>query len=304
MKKEPPEIELPAVIPVTDSHGDLLPILFLVDPGESFQWGQEENDPQVIHKLSNISQEERLHVLLTYLDLVKVTITPKPKDSVSGGSSGVDDRRSTADSNESESSSGGKSDSTKKSGLGRHMKSVRQKLKRSISKLTRRTSEENDVGLAKGNQGGTMEKNCVRAKSNERSNGEVSVSVNDVEVRIGGNENGAVSENASFVWKVDTVKDAQCAGHLANPNVVLGELCTRSVLFSMRLRKKLFSQDFLERKGHILSMNWFSPLVALGEANLISQSYRLRGDCHRSRFNFALFLRTFNLKRGKRSADH
>jgi hypothetical protein len=75
MKKDATEgSELPAVIPITDSQGHLLPILFLMDPGESFQWGHEDADPQVVEKLTNTSQQDKLHVVQMYLDLVKVTV--------------------------------------------------------------------------------------------------------------------------------------------------------------------------------------------------------------------------------------
>ena len=210
------EDQLPAVIPVTDSEGKVLPILFLVDPGESFDWEKESRDETVISKLNSTSDEAKLHILRMYLDLVKVTLVSAHK------APSVDDRRSTADSNESESSSGSQREKLlgQKSGFSKGIKSVRQKLKRSISKLTRRTSEDKDVALAMRGDGGTgvvLEKNVVAAnKKVER----------EVEEKC-----RTVQENAAYKWKVEEVEDvSHCSEYLSNTAVVFGEKVNRTHL--------------------------------------------------------------------------
>jgi hypothetical protein len=39
-----------AVIPVTGSDHELLPVQFSVDPGELFVWGRDENNPHLDRK--------------------------------------------------------------------------------------------------------------------------------------------------------------------------------------------------------------------------------------------------------------
>ncbi|OWA51326.1 OTU domain-containing protein 7B [Hypsibius exemplaris] len=231
MKKDSTEgSELPAVIPVTDSHGDLLPVLFLIDPGESFDWGREDRDPQVVEKLTGTSQEDKLQVVQMYLDLVKVTVSVKPKESISSTSGGVDDRRSTADSNESESSSGSRIEKAQKSGFSKQMKSVRQKLKRSISKLTRRTSEDSDVtvamrGTVAGHGDGPFEKN-LNGPASARGQPPPQPSVmhhSEISLHVNGNgRTNVVYENTGYRWTVEAVKDLHDSDVLHNPGIVLG----------------------------------------------------------------------------------
>lgn len=67
-----------AVIPVTDSDHELLPIQFSVDPGEQFVWGRDENNPHIVSKLT-LANQDKLGLLREYLDIVNVLIPPTPK---------------------------------------------------------------------------------------------------------------------------------------------------------------------------------------------------------------------------------
>lgn len=72
-----------AVIPVTDSDHELLPIQFSVDPGEQFVWGKDENNPELVSKLV-LSNRDKLGLLHGYLDIVNVSIPPTPKSEENG----------------------------------------------------------------------------------------------------------------------------------------------------------------------------------------------------------------------------
>ncbi|XP_069695244.1 OTU domain-containing protein 7B-like isoform X3 [Periplaneta americana] len=73
----------PAVIPVTDSEHELLPIQFSVDPGEQFEWGKDEKNPQIVSKLV-LAHRDKLGLLREYLDIVNVSIPPTPKSEENG----------------------------------------------------------------------------------------------------------------------------------------------------------------------------------------------------------------------------
>lgn len=60
-----------AVIPITDCHHRLLPVQFVVDPGEDFTWGKQELDDRSINHFS-FSDGEKKDILSTYLDLIQV----------------------------------------------------------------------------------------------------------------------------------------------------------------------------------------------------------------------------------------
>ncbi|XP_076041280.1 uncharacterized protein LOC143025466 isoform X2 [Oratosquilla oratoria] len=65
----------PPVIPVTDCSHDLLPIQFVIDPGDEFVWGQDEHNPIVIEKLT-ITNHDKIGLLNEYLDIIQVPIPP------------------------------------------------------------------------------------------------------------------------------------------------------------------------------------------------------------------------------------
>ncbi|XP_045122049.1 OTU domain-containing protein 7A-like isoform X2 [Portunus trituberculatus] len=67
--------QLPAVIPLTDCCHELLPIQFVIDPGEDFVWGKDDLDPNVIQKLT-ITTHDKIGLLNEYLDVTKVAIPP------------------------------------------------------------------------------------------------------------------------------------------------------------------------------------------------------------------------------------
>lgn len=60
-----------AVIPLTDCCHELLPIQFVIDPGEDFVWGKDDLDPNVIQKLT-ITTHDKIGLLNEYLDVTKV----------------------------------------------------------------------------------------------------------------------------------------------------------------------------------------------------------------------------------------
>ncbi|GFR14119.1 OTU domain-containing protein 7B, partial [Trichonephila clavata] len=66
--------ELKAVIPVTDPENKLLPLQFAVDPGPEVRWGQDENDPWVIARLT-LTDKEKLILLNEYLDIKNIEVT-------------------------------------------------------------------------------------------------------------------------------------------------------------------------------------------------------------------------------------
>ncbi|KAK7073278.1 hypothetical protein SK128_015178 [Halocaridina rubra] len=67
--------QLPAVIPVTDCYHELLHIQFVIDPGEDFVWGQDDQNPAVIQKLT-ITSHDKIGLLNEYLDISQVPIPP------------------------------------------------------------------------------------------------------------------------------------------------------------------------------------------------------------------------------------
>ncbi|KAG0719368.1 OTU domain-containing protein 7B [Chionoecetes opilio] len=67
--------QLPGVIPVTDCCHELLPIQFVIDPGDDFVWGKDDVEPAVIQKL-NITTHDKIGLLNEYLDVTQVAIPP------------------------------------------------------------------------------------------------------------------------------------------------------------------------------------------------------------------------------------
>ncbi|KAK4292167.1 hypothetical protein Pmani_035032 [Petrolisthes manimaculis] len=74
---------LPAVIPVTDCCHELLPIQFVIDPGDDFVWGRDDLNETVIHKLT-ITTHDKIGLLNEYLDVVQVAIPPSYLESCQG----------------------------------------------------------------------------------------------------------------------------------------------------------------------------------------------------------------------------
>jgi hypothetical protein len=72
-----------AVIPVTDSNHELLPVQFSVDPGEPFVWGRDEKSPHLASKLT-VTNRDKLDLLRSYLDIVNVSIPHTPKSEENG----------------------------------------------------------------------------------------------------------------------------------------------------------------------------------------------------------------------------
>jgi len=64
---------LPTVIPVTDSNHSILPIQFSVDPGFQIDWGQDENNPNILNKLT-LLESDKLGLLKEFLDIVQVPL--------------------------------------------------------------------------------------------------------------------------------------------------------------------------------------------------------------------------------------
>ncbi|GFW53238.1 OTU domain-containing protein 7B [Trichonephila clavipes] len=72
----------PAAIPLIDPDHKLLPIQFAVDPGIEVRWGQDENDPIIISKLT-LTDKDKLGLLNEYLDVIDLPVFGIPKqDSV------------------------------------------------------------------------------------------------------------------------------------------------------------------------------------------------------------------------------
>ncbi|XP_076350211.1 OTU domain-containing protein 7B-like isoform X2 [Tachypleus tridentatus] len=59
--------------PVVDPHHRVLPVQFVVDPGEQVRWGNDENDSCIMAKLA-FTDVERLELLKEYLDIIEVPI--------------------------------------------------------------------------------------------------------------------------------------------------------------------------------------------------------------------------------------
>ena len=62
-----------AVIPVTDSNHTILPIQYSVDPGFQIDWGQDENNPNILNKL-DLQESDKLGLLKEFLDVVQVPL--------------------------------------------------------------------------------------------------------------------------------------------------------------------------------------------------------------------------------------
>ena len=62
-----------AVIPLTDSNHDLLPLQFAIDPGDNFQWGRDELEETITSRMT-ILPNKHLHLLSCYLEMVKVAL--------------------------------------------------------------------------------------------------------------------------------------------------------------------------------------------------------------------------------------
>ncbi|XP_066993922.2 OTU domain-containing protein 7B, partial [Anabrus simplex] len=69
--------QAPAVIPLTNSDHELLPIQFSVDPGEQFVWGRDELVPHLVQKLT-LAPSDQLGLLREYLDVINVSIPATP----------------------------------------------------------------------------------------------------------------------------------------------------------------------------------------------------------------------------------
>lgn len=62
----------PAVIPLVDFEGKLLPVQFVVEPPSDLNWNKmDENDEELINKLS-VSERNKIELLDKYLDLVYI----------------------------------------------------------------------------------------------------------------------------------------------------------------------------------------------------------------------------------------
>lgn len=66
-----PFVYFAAVIPVTDCCHDLLPIQFVIDPGDDFLWGEDDLNPTIIQKLT-ITNHDKIGLLNEYLDIAQV----------------------------------------------------------------------------------------------------------------------------------------------------------------------------------------------------------------------------------------
>ncbi|XP_037079179.1 OTU domain-containing protein 7B-like [Pollicipes pollicipes] len=78
---EPARYAAPAVIPVTDADGVLLPIQFVVDPGPEVAWEKDQVDPVVQARLT-LQPQHKLSLLREYLDVVELPLdgsaSPRP----------------------------------------------------------------------------------------------------------------------------------------------------------------------------------------------------------------------------------
>jgi len=64
---------LPTVIPLSDSNHSVLPIQFCVDPGDQLNWGQDENNPHVVSKLT-LQHPDQIGLLKEFLDVLHVSL--------------------------------------------------------------------------------------------------------------------------------------------------------------------------------------------------------------------------------------
>lgn len=62
-----------AAIPLTDCCHEVLPIQFVIDPGEDFVWGKDDLNPAVIQKLT-ITNHDKIGLLNEYLDVMQVCV--------------------------------------------------------------------------------------------------------------------------------------------------------------------------------------------------------------------------------------
>ncbi|GLG92289.1 Ubiquitin thioesterase trabid [Gryllus bimaculatus] len=67
----------PAVIPITNSDHELLPIQFSIDPGKNFNWNSDEMTSSLCKKFS-LSLAEQMGLLGKYLDIIQVPIPSSP----------------------------------------------------------------------------------------------------------------------------------------------------------------------------------------------------------------------------------
>ena len=83
---EPESPWVPAVVPLTDSEHTLLPLHFSVDPGAEFCWNRDEFEPDSSRDLA-LSPPDRLNLLDSYLEAVKVALPEWYLDQQQGASS-------------------------------------------------------------------------------------------------------------------------------------------------------------------------------------------------------------------------
>ncbi|GAB6020028.1 hypothetical protein CHUAL_002776 [Chamberlinius hualienensis] len=69
-----------AVIPLSDSSHQLLPLQFAVDPGEHFNWGVDDKNQRLMQQL-NLTEEDILTLLLKYLDVERIPLNIDQVDS-------------------------------------------------------------------------------------------------------------------------------------------------------------------------------------------------------------------------------
>lgn len=65
--------QLQAAIPLCDVEHKLLPLQFGVDPGPEVQWGNDENNPWIISKLT-LLDKDKVGLLSEYLDIVEISL--------------------------------------------------------------------------------------------------------------------------------------------------------------------------------------------------------------------------------------
>ncbi|CAL4097459.1 unnamed protein product, partial [Meganyctiphanes norvegica] len=65
--------QIPAIIPLTDYYHDILLIQFVIDPGEDFLWGKDDNNPLLIQKFT-MTNQDKIGLLNDYLIVTQVPI--------------------------------------------------------------------------------------------------------------------------------------------------------------------------------------------------------------------------------------
>ncbi|XP_062897864.1 OTU domain-containing protein 7B isoform X1 [Mobula hypostoma] len=100
MEQQEPNKEQ-AVIPLTDSEHNLLPVHFAVDPGKDWEWGRDDNDEVRLASVT-VSLEAKLHLLHSYMNVTWIQVACEPRAPLaqpeSPSASGGDDSRSVAES--------------------------------------------------------------------------------------------------------------------------------------------------------------------------------------------------------------